>query len=287
MKRTLISIMFLCIAGLAMAQEKNETEFKMNLGDTIVWKPFDNCGAIGYDITGANVISYKPINYGEQIQIITKQTGNATVTATCNNDAKAVALIIVETPVVPVPVVKIEKPATQPFTAAYSFNPPADHFFITIMNHDSNCRETYVKVGNKEAVNDGLGVDRFWDIKNGENWYYRPEAQGWTDDVRWEFEPLGKSFFPLDAFANEVNDKDNLSNYYVGMERVLDVNCWHFFVENEDGSVTQYWVDPANGCTLKRQVNDGYPREVVVYDLNYTKLYFGPSFKKGLHDTRR
>ena len=142
-----------------------------------------------------------------------------------------------------------------------------------------------VQVGNKEAFNDGLGVDRIWDIKNGENWYYRPEAQGWTDDFRWEFEPLGESFFPLNTFAKEV-DKTNLSNYYVGMERVLDVNCWHFFVDDKDG-VIQYWVDPANGCTLKRQVNNEPAREVVVYDLKYTKLQFGPSFKKGLHDTRR
>ena len=81
--------------------------------------------------------------------------------------------------------------------------------------------------------------------------------------------------------------KDNLSQYYVGMEKVLTVDCWHFFVDQEDGSVIQYWVDPINGCTLKRQVNNEKPREVAVYDLNYRKLHFGPSFKKGLHDTRR
>ena len=157
--------------------------------------------------------------------------------------------------------------------------------WLALTNPVSDCRETFVKIGNKEAYNDGREIDRFWDIKDGENWYYRPEAQGWTDDVKWEFEPLGKSFFPLDSFDNEV-DKSNLSKYYVGMERVLDVNCWHFFVDNEDG-VTQYWVDPANGCTLKRQVNSETPREVTVYDLKYTKLTFGPYFKKGLHDTRR
>jgi hypothetical protein len=26
---------------------------------------------------------------------------------------------------------------------------------------------------------------------------------------------------------------------------------------------------------------------VTVYDLNYNRVHFGPSFKKGLHDTRR
>ena len=102
----------------------------------------------------------------------------------------------------------------------------------------------------------------------------------------WEFEAFGESFAPLNSFANEVN-KDDLSQYYVGMEKVLDIDCWKFFVDFEDGSVIQYWVDPANGCTLKRQLNADKPKEVTVYDLNYTKLYFGPSFKKSLHDTTR
>ena len=287
MNKTLVTIMFLCIASFAMAQESNETELKMNVGDTLLWKPFDNCEAIGYSISGPKTIGYTPIKYGEQIQIIAKQAGSSKITATCtDNDAKAVAHITVKAPVAPVTVVKMEKPKTQTFTGTYKFNPPTNNFFVTVTNPENNCRETFVKIGDKEAFNDGQGIDRFWDIKTGKNWYYRPEAQGWTDDVDWEFEPFGKSFFPLDAFANEVN-KDNLSSYYVGMEKVLDVNCWHFFVDNADGSAVQYWVDPSNGCTLKRQVNNDEPRVVTVYDLNYTKLYFGPSFKKGLHDTTR
>ena len=143
-----------------------------------------------------------------------------------------------------------------------------------------------MKVGDNEAYNDGHGGDRFWNIKTGKNWYYRPDAQGWTDDVDWEFEAFGESFFPLNAFANEV-DKSDLSQYYIGMDKVLDVNCWVFFVEQPDGSVIRYWVDPANGCTLQRQVNADEPRVVTVYDLKYTRLYFGPSFKKSLHDTTR
>ena len=286
MKKALITLMILCIAGLAMAQEKNETEFKMTLGDTVIWKPFSSCEAIGYNISGSKVISFKPIKFGDRIQIIAKQAGESRIVATCNDDDSiAVAYITVKEQVVPVAVIKMEKPQTQPFTATYSFNPPANNFFVTVTNPENKCRETYVKIGDKEAFNDGQGIDRFWDIKTGKNWYYRPEAQGWTDDVDWEFEPFGKSFFPLDAFANEVN-KDNLSMYYVGMEKVLDVNCWRFFVDNKD-SVIQYWVDPSNGCTLKRQVNSEEPREVTVYDLKYTRLYFGPSFKKGLHDTTR
>lgn len=285
MKKLLFTLFCVCLGSIAIAQEIKETKFELNVGDTLIWQSFEKLGNIRYSVSDPKFIDYQIIGQGNELQVIAKNKGTALITAILGED-QSHAMIIVKGPEETAPEVVIpEKPATQPFTAIYSFNPPTDHFFVTATNPGSNCRETYAKVGNKEAFNDGREIDRFWDIKNGENWYYRPEAQGWTDDVKWEFEPLGKSFFPLDAFENEV-DKTNLSNYYVGMERVLDVNCWHFFVDNEDG-VIQYWVDPANGCTLKRQINNEPPREVTVYDLNYTKLTFGPYFKKGLHDTRR
>ena len=90
-------------------------------------------------------------------------------------------------------------------------------------------------------------------------------------------------------------NKDNLSNYFVGTEKLtvggsdkpMEIDCWHFFVDFEDGTVIQYWVDPANGCTLKRHINADSAKVVTVYDLKYTRLYFGPSFKKGLHDITR
>ena len=151
-----------------------------------------------------------------------------------------------------------------------------------------------MKHGDDEAFNDGQGVDRFWNVKTGKNWYYRPDAQGWTDDVDWEFDSLGESFPIINSFATEVN-KDNLSNYYVGTEKLtvggadkpMEIECWKFFVDFEDGTVIQYWVDPANGCTLKRQINADPAKVVTVYDLKYTRLHFGPSFKKGLHDITR
>jgi len=291
MKKALFTLMLLCFAGLMTAQEAEETnvtEFKILLGDTIVWKPFSDCNMLGYNITGPKVISFKPVHFGEMIEIVAKKVGKSSIVATCqDNGTEAVAVIYVSDPndlpiVAEVPV----KPETMPFTSTYSFNPPTDNYFITINNTGTGFNETYMKHGNDEAFNDGQGVDRFWNIKTGKNWYYRPDAQGWTDDVDWEFEPLGESFPIINSFANEVN-KDDLSNYYVGMEKVLDIDCWHFFVDFEDGTVIQYWVDPANGCTLKRQINADPAKVVTVYDLKYTKLYFGPSFKKGLHDTTR
>lgn len=276
----------LCIGSMAMAQESNETEFKITVGDTVVWKPFDNCDNIGYNVSNRRSINFTLLGYGDRVQIIGLEDGESTITAKCGSTSTQAIFKVKKPYMAPAPTAKLEKPATQPFTHTYQFNPPANNYFITVSNPESNCRETYVKHGDIEAYNDGQGLDRYWNIKNGENWYYRPEAQGWTDDVKWEFEPFGTSFFPLNSFANEV-EKSNLSDYYVGMDKVLEVNCWKFFVDHPDGTAVQYWVDPSNGCTLKRQVNYDEPREVTVYDLQYTRLYFGPSFKKGLHDTRR
>lgn len=287
MKKTLITIMFLCLGGLVMAQEANETEFKMSLGDTLVWKPFTGCKDLGFSIRGAKIVNLKPM--GEQVEIIANRVGHGYLVATCQGGAtETIADITVVDPNdVPVVIEKPVKPATQEFTGTYKFNPPTNNYFVTINDMGSKVNETYMKHGNDEAHNDGLGLDRFWNIKTGKNWYYCPESQGWTDDVDWEFEPFGESFYPLNSFEIEVENKSNLSNYYVGTEKVLSINCWHFFVDFEDGTVIQYWVDPANGCTLKRQMNSMPAKVVTVYDLKYTKLYFGPSFKKGLHDTRR
>jgi hypothetical protein len=289
MKKLHIALLLFAFVGLtsaALAQEPQE--FKMSIGDTLVWKPFDKCSMTSYNVKGPKNISYRPIKTGDRLQIIALKAGKSSIIATCNDNESQITanLIISDLNEVTVTTEKPVKPATQPFTGTFSFNPPADHFFITINDQGTNFNETYMKLGDNEAFNDGQGIDRFWNVKTGKNWYYRPDAQGWTDDVDWEFEAFGESFAPLNSFANEV-EKNNLSNYYVGTEKVLDIDCWHFFVDYPDGTVIQYWVDPANGCTLKRKVNADPAKVVTVYDLQYTKLYFGPSFKKSLHDTTR
>ena len=296
MKKALFTLIILSFAGFCIAQEANETKIKIAVGDSVVWKPFEKCLGISYNVSGSSVIEYKYLHYGEKIQVYGKKIGKGSITAICQADkAEAAAEFIVYDPNdVPVIVEKPVKPATQTFTGTYNFTAPTDNYFITINDMGSGFNETYMKHGDDEAYNDGQGVDRFWNVKTGKNWYYRPDAQGWTDDVDWEFEAFGESFPIIYSFANEVN-KDNLSNYYVGIEKLtvgssdkpVDIDCWKFFVDYEDGTVIQYWVDPANGCTLKRQINADPAKIVTVYDLKYTKLHFGPSFTKGLHDTRR
>ena len=288
MRKTLVTLLLLVLAALATAQEAVDTTFSMKIGDTLVWQPFSNCKMHDYKGKGQKITNFKPIHFGEKIEIVAIKAGKGSIIATCqDNNSQSVANIIVGEPnETAVATEKPVKPSTIPFDGTYSFSLPKDHFFITIHDEGSNFNETYMKLGDDEAYNDGQGIDRFWNVKTGKNWTYRPDAQGWTTEVDGEFEAFGNRLGQLNAFDDEVN-KENLSDYYVGTEKVLDIDCWHFFVDEEDGSLIQYWVDPANGCTLKRQINAEPAKTVTVYDLNYTKLYFGPSFKKSLHDTTR
>ena len=286
MKRSFTFLFFLITLMSSVIAQDNE--YRINAGDTLVLQPFQQCHSVKYNLSSKEYIQFTPLHFGEKFQIVGIKPGTTYLTATCDDVPASITIIVADPNAVEPEVVEfhIEKPETQPFTGTYQFLPPSDHFFITVTNPNDECRETYAKIGPEEAYNNGRDIDRFWDTKTGMNWFYVPSAQGWTDDVKWEFEAFGESFFPLNAFAREVNTED-LSQYYTGMEKVLDVDCWTFFVEDGEGNVVRYWVDPSNGCTLRRQTNGNTPWEVSVYNLNFQKWFFGPHFKKSLHDKTR
>lgn len=286
MKRSFTLLFFLAVLVSSVFAQDNE--FKISVGDTLALQPFLQCRSVKYNLSSKEYIQFTPLHYGEKFQIVGVKPGTTHLTATCDDEPATITIIVKDPNAVEPEKVEfqMEKPETQPFTGTYQFLPPADHFFITVTNPNDECRETYAKIGPEESYNNGRDIDRFWNTKTGMNWFYVPSAQGWTDDVKWEFEAFGESFFPLNAFAREVNT-DDLSQYYTGTDKVLDVDCWTFFVDNGDGNVTRYWVDPSNGCTLRRQTNGDTPWEVTVYNLNFQKWFFGPHFKKSLHDKTR
>ena len=290
MKRILLVLLawsFLMPLGFAQTKE----EYNIKVGDTLVLPLFNKCRSVNYNVSSKSVIDFKPLHYGEKVQVIGSKAGYSLIKASCDEQTVEVRINVVdpnEAVVLEVkPVEKIEKPKTLPFNARYQYNPPTDHFYITFANKADESRETYAKIGDEESYSNGNDIDRCWNVKTGDNWFYVPSAQGWTDDVKWEFEPLGEGFFPLNAFAREINTDQDLSSYYIGMEKVLGIDCWVFFVEFPEDGVVRFWVDPSNGCTLRRQVNNNPPCEVSVYDLGYKKWSFGPHFKKSLHDKTR
>lgn len=279
--------LFFLLTALITSAFAQDNEYKIQVGDTLVLQPFQQCSQVKFNLSSKEYVQFTPLHYGEKFQIIGLKPGTTSLRATCDDNPVTISIIVLDPNAQPeVEKTPLVKPETQPFTGTYQFLPPKDHFFITVTNPNDECRETYAKIGDEEAYNNGRDIDRFWNTKTGMNWFYVPSAQGWTDDVKWEFEAFGESFFPVNAFAREVNT-DDLSQYYTGMEKVLDVDCWTFFVEQENGDAVRYWVDPANGCTLRRQTNDDAPWEVSVYNLNFQKWFFGPHFKKSLHDKTR
>lgn len=287
MRKYLFTILLALASMMIMAQESFNESYRLAVGDTLVWQPFAQCNKINYKVSSKEIVSFEPIHYGEKTQVIGLTAGICTLKATCGDLSVIAEVTVFDNVQNLINEVHLEKPNTLPFTGTYRFTPPSDHYFITFTNPDDEARETYAKIGSEEAHNKGTEIDRFWNIETGANYYYVPDAQGWTDDVKWDFEPFGESFFPLNCFAREVDTEKDLSPYYTGMDQVLDIDCWTFFVELGDGNVIRYWVDPSNGCTLKRIVNNNNPSEVTVYDLNYTKWFFGPRYKKSLHDKTR
>ena len=263
----------------------NVTEIRLQPGENTSWRPYEACKELRFSTSGSNVIKTMPKADG-RVTITALSCGTATITAKCGEESMKAKVIVAEIKPEDTMKFSFERPVAKPFTGTYKFNPPTDHFFITYTNPYSQSVITLAKIGAEEAFKDINGSDRFWNTETGKNYYYRSDAQGWTPDVDWDFEAFGDSFFPLNTFNREANI-DSLAQYFVGTETVAGIDCWHFYVEGNDGNVIQYWVDPANGCTLKRQVNLDAPHTVTIYNLDYRKWEFGPKYKKSLHDKTR
>lgn len=77
--------------------------------------------------------------------------------------------------------------------------------------------------------------------------------------------------FFMKYFRAYGKEDSELTDYYVGMEKVAGVNCWVFDTQGLNAIEMKYWIDPSNGCCLKYQTKeDGYTVEITEYNLNYT-----------------
>ncbi len=284
MKKCLL-LLLVGLCGICFGQAPFDTTFVLKPGEKASWHPFEACNMLQFNTTGSNVARIMPKPNGT-IAITALKDGEATITASCGDIATTVKVIVSTEPLQKEKeIVRMERPVTQPFAGTYRFNPPADHYFISYSDPMGKSVETRAKIGDEESYNDGKGWDRYWNVKTGESFFFHLD-KGWKEDVKFDFEPFGESFYPLNAFATEV-DPDLIATRYIGMENCQNIDCWVFFDEKEDGSIVRYWVDPSNGCTLKRQVNFDDPCVVKVYNLNYTKWEFGPRRKKSYHDVTR
>lgn len=256
------------------------TEIRLQPKQDTTWRPFESCKELRFSTLGSNVVKTMPKADG-RVVITALDCGNATVVAKCGEEERKVKVIVAEIK----PEMHFVRPLTKPFTGTYRFNPPTDHYFISFSNPVGNSVETRAKIGDEESYHDGLGVDRFWNVKTGESFYFHLD-NGWKNDVKFDFEPLSSNFYPLNAFSVEV-PTDSIANCFIGEENYLGINCWVFFTQKPDGSIMKFWVDPANGCTLKVQENNNEPCFVKIYNLNYNRWEFGPHKKSRKKDITR
>lgn len=289
--RKIILFLLLGACGLAWGQDgENVVEFCMKPGETTVWRPFESCKELRISTHGSKVVDVTPKADGKLV-ISALGVGRASVVARCGSDVSLKASVTVCENIAVDTSVRRVRPEGKAFHGKFAFNPPADHFFVTYVDKSRNVVVTRGKIGDEESYDDGTGWDRFWNVKTGENWYFHVE-KGWIDDVRFDFEPLNINYSPMNAFAMEADltafsDSDATFNDYLGDEVFHGINCWVFFVQKEDGSIVRFWVDPANGCTLKRQSNEDEPCEVSNYNLDYRVWDFGPHYKKRHKDSVR
>lgn len=277
-------MLVMSISGFVWGQTADYAqEFCLQPGETASWRPFTECKELRFSTTGSNVARAMPKPDG-RVTITALGCGTAYITARCGEESEKVKVIVAEIKPEDTMKFSFERPVAKPFTGTYKFNPPTDHFFVSYSDPMGKSTETRVKIGDEESYHDGKGVDCYWNVKTGENFHYDLD-KGWQPDVKFDFEPLSHDFFPLNAFAIEV-PADSIANCFIGEENYLGVNCWVFFTQKTDGSIVKFWVDPANGCTLKRQVNNDEPCIVKMYTLNYTKWEFGPR-KKSRKDITR
>ena len=69
MKRILLVLLawsFLMPLGFAQTKE----EYNIKVGDTLVLPLFNKCRSVNYNVSSKSVIDFKPLHYGEKVQVI-------------------------------------------------------------------------------------------------------------------------------------------------------------------------------------------------------------------------
>ena len=94
MKRsfTLFALLTLLI-GSAFAQEN---EFKINVGDTLVVQPFQQCSSVKYNISSKEYVQFSPLHFGEKFQVIGIKPGTTKITVSCNVEPSTATIIVLD-----------------------------------------------------------------------------------------------------------------------------------------------------------------------------------------------
>ncbi|MDO4567448.1 MAG: hypothetical protein Q4B99_00660 [Clostridia bacterium] len=245
-----------------------DAEFTIYVNGSDEWTPFEGKSGVAFDYSGS-VISMT--SDATTVSFTGKQVGEAVITAAVEGEQSR-ALVRV----------RAMEPDEDEIRIDYNYDPPQDNFCIEIRYYEAGetYNDIYAKIGAEEAGIYGYtGWQEFYNITTGE--YYTVVDGMWYDDVLWGFDSFADMGHnpPITEFNEFVAalrqmgfDNGKLADFYVGTEIVCGVECWVFDTDGWNGQYVKYWVDPANGCALKKAgTTTDAVYEVVRYELDYTE----------------
>ncbi len=170
------------------------------------------------------------------------------------------------------------------YTGSYTYAPPTDHYYIETNTYIvARVGDQFTYIDKEDPtysyhVNYYLkGVWSHWEGVWSLSDYYESEGyEEQKDEPPLIFTEMESGLlYYLSFFTDEDEDLGAaLLEYYIGDETVAGVRCWCFDSKGINTLKCKYWIDPSNGVVLKYAWygDTDYEDEVLVYDLNYTKM---------------
>ncbi len=241
-----------------------DTSFTIFVNGEESWTPFPGKTDVVFTVSKDNILALRPGK--TSVDFTGSQVGKTVITAKCDGKTAKARVEVKEMQLV----------------IAYQYTPPQDNYHIEskITSNGYSYREGYAKIGDEEAMFDESNDWRqFSNISTGA--YYTVIDGHWYEDVQWGFYTFVETGFgaPISSFhefyeqlslLGDANSR--IQKLYQGSETVCGVECWVFETKGTLAQFATYWVDPQNGCCLKKASSTGDTvYEITTYDLNYTE----------------
>jgi uncharacterized lipoprotein YehR (DUF1307 family) len=263
--------------AVATPAEGYDAEFTVYIGYGDEWTPFPGKSGVTFANSDNSVLAVK--DNGTKVEFTGLIAGDSLITATLDG-TESKALVHV----------RAVEGVTEKIN--YIYNPPTDNFFIryTVDEQEGlNARIgnifLYGESGSGSSGDEGM-LTRV-DLSGGGAWLNSYEiTYEWQEDDNYYPENYvnWNRIDPLDAmeeyFVKYLRtsgfDGDALSTrlteFYVGKERVLGIDCWVFDTQGYNALELKFWIDPSNGCCLKSEKTEtGTVTTVTECNLNYTQ----------------
>jgi hypothetical protein len=253
--------------------EGYDAEFTVIIGYGDEWTPFPGKPGVVFANSESSVISVT--DDGTTVKFTGLAVGDSVITATLDGqESKAL---------VKVRAIEGKTPEGKTPTINYKYNPPTDNYYI---KYEDNTQSDFYEDGTVARIGDGYTYGNFaetelghFSVSSGKCWlYYYDDYESvyrWTEAEDTEDSNGKVTIGPLSAMEDFFmtqfrlfgKSDSQLSEFYIGNEKIAGVDCWVF-----DTIGYKYWIDPSNGCCLKYENTEtGSTTTVTEYNLNYTE----------------